>query len=226
MFPLNWEKLDPHMTPLSDVLRHHQHSEENAVRTLLHAIGEDPRRDGLQDTPKRVVKALHELTAGYHEAPGEILSRTFEQASAYGQDDGDEDHDDEYPVYDGLVVLRDIEFCSLCEHHMLPFVGKAHVGYLPGPDRRIVGISKLARLVDCYARRLQVQERLTAQIADAIETYLGAAGVVCVVSASHFCMRMRGCKKQHSSMTTMETRGVLRASPTQRAEALRHVYGS
>jgi GTP cyclohydrolase I len=218
--------------PLSDAILHHQHCEEGAVKTLLRGIGEDPARDGLLDTPKRVVKALRELTCGYKQSPGEILSRTFEQASAYGAAEGDEDFHEysglpsaEYPSYRGLIVLRDIEFYSLCEHHMLPFFGKAHVGYIPGPDQRIVGISKLARLVDCYARRLQVQERLTSQIAQAVEVHLNAAGVICVVTASHFCMRMRGCAKQNSSMTTMETRGVLHADSNQCAEALRHING-
>jgi GTP cyclohydrolase IA len=155
------------------------------------------------------VKALEETTRGYREDPAQILSKTFSQEEENG-----------YAKYNGIVVLRDIEFCSQCEHHMLPFVGKAHIAYLPGEDGRIVGISKLARLVDCFARRLQVQERLTAQIADAIETHLGAAGVLVVVEAQHYCMRMRGVGKQYSSMITEEARGEFWESGNARREVL------
>jgi GTP cyclohydrolase I len=189
---------------------------ETAVKTLLIGLGENPERDGLRDTPRRVVKALREMTAGYQQSPEEILSRTFDQSEEGAP----------YALYNGLIVLRDIEFSSLCEHHLLPFVGRAHVAYIPGEDKRIVGISKIARLVDCFARRLQVQERLTAQIAEAIQTHLGARGVLCAISAEHYCMRLRGCKKQQTAMLTLEARGDLETDFETRAEALKHIYAA
>lgn len=182
---------------------------EDAVREILSMIGEDPDREGLAKTPARVVRSYHELCAGYQQDPADILSTSFEM------DDVDENIE-----YRGMVLLKQIEFHSLCEHHLLPFVGKAAVGYVPGDDGRVVGISKLARLVDVYARRLQCQERMTAQIADALVTHLEPRGVIVVVEAEHFCMQMRGVSKQSSSMTTSEVRGILVEDHKARAEAL------
>lgn len=173
---------------------------EKAVVTLLRFIGEDPARDGLVDTPSRVVKAWREMTAGYDEDPAEILSRTFDETS------------------DEMIVLRGISFYSTCEHHMLPFYGEAQVGYLPG---RVVGISKLARLVNCFARRLQIQERMTRQIAEAIETHLEAKGVGVVIRAHHLCMGCRGVKQEETEMVTSSLLGRLRNDASSRAEFLR-----
>jgi GTP cyclohydrolase I len=173
---------------------------EMAVARLLRFIGEDPKRDGLIDTPHRVVRAWREMTAGYAEDPAEILSRTFEESS------------------DELVILRGISFYSTCEHHMLPFYGTAAVGYLPG---KIAGISKLARLVHCFARRLQIQERMTRQIADAVEQHLGARGVGVVISAHHLCMGCRGVKQASTEMVTSSMLGTLRHDPVSRSEFLR-----
>lgn len=155
---------------------------EDTVVRQLEFIGEDPRRNGLIDTPRRVIKAFKELTAGYQENPNEILSRVFIEP------------------YDEMVVLKDIEFWSLCEHHMLPFHGKVHIGYIP--NGKIVGISKLARLVKCFSRRLQVQERLTIQIAEAIQQALKPHGVGVVVEATHLCMAMRGVKEPANMVTS------------------------
>jgi len=171
-----------------------------AVETLLRWVGEDPDRDGLLDTPARVAKALREMTSGYLEDPAEILSRTFEETS------------------DEMVILRGITFQSMCEHHLLPFLGTATVGYLPG---KVVGISKLARLVNCFARRLQIQERLTRQIADAVEKHLEARGVAVVIRAQHLCMACRGVRQQESEMVTSAMLGTLRSDATSRAEFLR-----
>lgn len=171
---------------------------EFAVKALLRLIGEDPDREGLVDTPSRVVKALQEMTDGYGMDAAEILSRTFEDTC------------------DEMVVVRGIEFTSLCEHHLLPFVGTAAVGYVPGD--RIVGLSKLARLVDCYAHRLQVQERMTGQIADAINLHLHPQGVGVIVRARHSCMGCRGVRKPDAEMVTSSMLGVLRNKPAARAE--------
>ena len=173
---------------------------ERAVEVLLCVIGEDTNRDGLRDTPSRVVKALLEMTAGYRESPAEILSTTFAE------------HSDE------LIVLRGIDFYSVCEHHMLPFHGIAHVGYLPG---QVVGISKLARLVHCFARRLQIQERMTQQIAHAIETHLQARGVGVVIVAHHLCMGCRGVRLPATQLVTSSMLGTLRNSAETRSEFLR-----
>ena len=173
---------------------------EEAVATLLRFIGEEPERDGLRDTPARVVKAWREMTAGYAEDPAEILSRTFDESS------------------DELVILRGISFYSTCEHHLLPFYGQAVVGYLPG---KVVGISKLARLVECFAKRLQVQERMTRQIADAVETHLEARGVGVVLRAHHLCMGCRGVRQEETEMVTSSMLGTLRTDATSRAEFLR-----
>lgn len=172
---------------------------EGAVKTLLAFIGEDPTRNGLIDTPQRVVKAWRELTSGYNQNPAEILGRVFEQ-------DCDE-----------MVILRGIRFYSTCEHHMLPFYGEAVVGYLPG---KVVGISKLARLVECYARRLQIQERMTSQIANAIVEHLDAKGVGVILKAHHMCMGCRGVEQSEAEMVTSAMLGRLRESAEARAEFL------
>lgn len=174
---------------------------QDAIRTLLEHIGEDAARDGLLDTPARVAKAWREMTVGYTQEPAEILARTFD-----------------VPCEDEPVILRNIPFHSNCEHHMLPFHGTATVAYIPGG--RVVGISKLARLVHCFARRLQVQERLTKQIADAVEEHLDAAGVAVVISAHHSCMGCRGVGTPQTEMITTAFRGVLKADPARRAELL------
>jgi GTP cyclohydrolase I len=172
---------------------------EKAVVTLLRFIGEDPARDGLRDTPERVVKAWREMTSGYDEDPAEILSRTFEESN------------------DELIVLRGISFYSTCEHHLLPFYGEASVGYLPG---KVVGVSKLARLVNCFARRLQIQERMTGQIAAAIEEHLQARGVAVILTAHHLCMGCRGVRQQDTKMVTSAMLGTLRSDATSRSEFL------
>lgn len=173
---------------------------EDLVTRLLQWVGEDPTRDGLRETPKRVLKAWKDLTIGYGQDPAEILSKTFEQP------------------HDELVVLRGIEFHSTCEHHLLPFYGTASVGYIP--HRTVVGISKLARLVECYARRLQIQERMCSQIAKAIDENLAPLGVGVVVKAKHSCMGCRGVLKPDSDMITSVTTGALRTNPSARAEFL------
>jgi GTP cyclohydrolase I len=178
---------------------------EDAVVSLIRNIGEDPARDGLRETPRRVVQALREMTAGYWEDPAEILSKTFDETS------------------DELIVLRGIEFYSICEHHLLPFCGSACVGYLPG---EVVGISKLARLVHCYARRLQIQERLTRQIAAAIEEHLHARGTGVIVRAHHLCMGCRGVKLPGTELVTSAMLGTLRNEAVTRAEFLRLCDGS
>jgi GTP cyclohydrolase IA len=176
------------------------HEAERAVEVLLRLVGEDPRRDGLCDTPGRVVKALLEMTAGYDESPADILATTFAE------------HSDE------LIVLRGIDFHSTCEHHLLPFMGVAHVGYLPG---KLVGISKLARLVHCFARRLQIQERMTQQIARAVETHLQARGVGVIITAHHLCMGCRGVRLPATQLVTSAMLGTLRNSAETRSEFLR-----
>ncbi|MBI2215279.1 MAG: GTP cyclohydrolase I FolE [Acidobacteria bacterium] len=173
---------------------------ERAVATLLEYVGEEPSRDGLRDTPARVVRAMRELTSGYDDDPAQILSRTFDESS------------------DELIMLRDIAFHSTCEHHLLPFHGTVSIGYLPG---KVVGISKLARLVDCFARRLQIQERMTNQIARAIETHLESRGTGVIVSARHLCMACRGVRKESTAMVTSAMLGALRADAASRAEFLR-----
>ena len=178
---------------------------EEAVRTLLRWAGEDPAREGLIDTPRRVVKAYGDWFSGYAEDPEAYLARTFEQVAGY----------------DELVVLRDIAFESHCEHHMAPIIGRAHVGYLPAG--RVVGISKLARVVDAYARRFQVQEKLTAQIADCIESVLAPRGVAVVVDAQHQCMTTRGVHRRGVSMVTSAMRGALREDARTRSEFLRFI---
>jgi len=175
---------------------------ERAVRELLLAIGEDPDRDGLIETPARVARAYTELLAGYRQDPGDHLERQFEV-----------NHDE-------MVIVKDIPFSSLCEHHMLPFIGRAHVCYIPGESGKVCGLSKLARLVEGYARRLQVQERLTVQIADDLMTRLGASGAMVVITAEHLCMTVRGVRVPGSVTTTSAVRGLFKERPSTRAEAL------
>ena len=180
---------------------------EKAVAEILDAIGEDPSRDGLVQTPARVAAMYEELFAGLGEDPGQHLTTTFAA-----------DHDE-------MVMVRDIPFASLCEHHLVPFIGRAHVAYIPKSDGRITGISKLARLVEGYARRLQVQERMTTEIADAIETALEPRGVLVVVEAEHLCMSMRGVKKPGTQTVTSAVRGLFRSDQATRAEAMQFVHG-
>jgi GTP cyclohydrolase I len=175
---------------------------EAAVRTLLRWIGEDPDREGLQETPHRVVKAFQEHFKGYLVDPADILRKTFEEVEGY----------------DEMVVLKDIAFESHCEHHMAPIIGKAHVAYLP--VRRVVGISKLARLVEAFAKRLQIQERMTAQIADAIQEVLQPRGVGVVIEATHHCMTTRGIHKPGSLMVTSRLLGEFKTNPETRREFL------
>ena len=175
---------------------------EAAVRTLSRWSGADPAREGLLDTPGRVVRSFEEFYAGYQLDPKNLLSRTFEETDGY----------------DELIVLRGIRFESHCEHHMVPIIGCAHVGYLP--DKRVIGISKLARVVDAFAKRLQIQEKMTAQIANAIDEVLRPKGVAVVIDASHQCMTTRGVHKSGVGMVTSRMLGVLRDDPTTRREFL------
>jgi GTP cyclohydrolase I len=174
-----------------------QEEAEAAVRTLILWAGDDPSREGLSDTPRRVAKAYKEFYKGYGEDPGHILERVFEEVEGYRD----------------MVLVRDIPFYSHCEHHMVPFVGKAHIGYYP--SKGVVGLSKLARIVDVYARRLQTQETMTAQIADVIEEVLAPRGVAVLVEAEHMCMSMRGVQKQGSSTLTTQYRGLFRDDPAE-----------
>jgi GTP cyclohydrolase IA len=171
----------------------------DAVRTLLSEIGEDPTREGLAGTPERVRRMYDELTAGYHVDPDALLN-----GACFNVD------------YDEMVVVRDIEFFSLCEHHLLPFIGRAHVGYLP--RGRVVGLSKIPRIVDMYAKRLQLQERLTVQVADFLMERLEPKGVACVIEATHLCTMMRGVKKQEATMVTSSMTGTFRRDARTRAE--------
>ena len=180
---------------------------EAAVRTLLRWAGENPEREGLLDTPKRVVKAYGDWFSGYDIDPDEYLARTFEEVCGY----------------DEMIVLRDIEYESHCEHHMAPIIGKVHVGYLP--NGRVVGISKLARVVDAYARRFQVQEKMTAQIANCIQRALEPAGVAVVVEGAHECMTTRGVHKRGVSMVTSTMLGAFRDDARTRKEFLSFIEG-
>ena len=180
---------------------------ERAVREILLAIGEDPERDGLLDTPARVARMYDEICSGLREEPADHLKKVFEA-----------DHDE-------MVMVRDIPLYSLCEHHLVPFVGKAHVAYIPNMQGRITGLSKLARLVDGYARRPQVQERLTQQIAGAVDRTLEPRGVLVVIEAEHLCMAMRGVRKAGTSTVTSAVHGVFRENPASRMEAMRFITG-
>ena len=168
---------------------------EEAVRTLLLWTGDDPEREGLQETPARVAKAYSELFGGYAENPADVLGRTFEEVAGY----------------DDMVVVKDIPFFSHCEHHMVPIIGKAHVGYLP--DGRVLGLSKIARVVDIFAKRLQTQESMTSQIAQAIQENLDPRGVAVMIEAEHMCMAMRGIRKQGSTTMTTTFTGAVRDEP-------------
>jgi len=179
-----------------------QERAENAVRELLYAVGEDPERHGLLDTPARVARAYQEMFAGLYSNPDDVLNTTF-----------DENHDE-------LVLVKDIPMYSTCEHHLVSFHGVAHVGYIPGVDGRVTGLSKLARVVDMYAKRPQVQERLTGQVADALMRKLDPRGVIVVIEAQHLCMAMRGIRKPGASTTTSAVRGQFKTDNASRSEAL------
>ena len=180
---------------------------EDAVREILLAIGEDPDRDGLRETPARVARAYAEQFAGMRGEPQDVLTTVF-----------DADHDE-------MVLVREIELYSTCEHHLTPFFGFAHVGYIPNEKGQITGLSKLARLVDLYARRPQVQERMTSQIADALMSVLEPRGVIVVIEAEHLCMSMRGVRKPGAKTVTSAVRGIIRESDRTRAEAMSLVLG-
>jgi GTP cyclohydrolase I len=186
-------------TPMSAI---DQERIERAVREILEAIGEDPDRDGLQRTPARIAKMYEEIFAGLYEDPSQHLTVTFEA-----------DHDE-------MVMVRDIPVHSMCEHHLVPFAGRAHVAYIPGEDGRITGLSKIARLVDGFAKRPQVQERLTTQIADALADVLAPSGVLVMIEAEHFCMSMRGVKKPGSLTITSAVRGLFKSNAATRSEAM------
>ena len=201
--------VDPiaYIEPSPDTVPAYDHARaEAAVRELLIAIGEDPRREGLRDTPARVARAYAELTAGLRQTPEQVLTTTFDIG------------------HDEMVLVRDIELWSMCEHHLVPFTGVAHVGYIPAETGKITGLSKLARLVDVYAKRPQVQERLTTQVADALMEILEARGVIVVIEAEHLCMTMRGVRKPGSKTVTSAVRGQLR-DPATRAEAMSLILG-
>ncbi|WP_244931195.1 GTP cyclohydrolase I FolE [Nocardioides sp. W7] len=179
---------------------------EAAVRELLLAIGEDPDREGLLETPARVARAYAELTAGLRLSPEDVLTTTFDLG------------------HEEMVLVRDIELWSMCEHHLVPFTGVAHVGYIPAETGKITGLSKLARLVDVYAKRPQVQERLTTQIADALVEILEARGVVVVIEAEHLCMTMRGVRKAGARTITSAVRGSFLSDPATRSEAMALIH--
>lgn len=179
---------------------------QELIRDLLEAIGEDPTREGLRETPRRVAEMYAELFTGIEADPGEHLRVRFEAG------------------HDEMVMVRDIPFTSLCEHHLVPFVGLTHVAYLPADDGRITGLSKLARMVEGYARRLQVQERMTTEIVEAMEKELQPRGSIVVIEAEHFCMSMRGVKKEGMTTVTSAVRGVFRDDARTRAEALQYIH--
>ncbi|MGI6221885.1 MAG: GTP cyclohydrolase I FolE [Coriobacteriales bacterium] len=180
---------------------------EQAIRMLLEAVGEDPEREGLQKTPERVARMYEEILAGMDQDPAEFFEVLF-----------DEKHQE-------MVLVKDIPLYSICEHHLVPFFGKAFVAYIPGPDGKVCGLSKIARLVDCYAKRPQVQERLTSQIADTLMNLLNANGVMVIIECEHMCMSMRGVKKPGTTTTTSALRGGFKSNPATRAEAMNHIYG-
>ncbi len=194
--PISTDDIDPSELPPFDFER-----AEAAIRELLFAAGENPNRDGLRDTPARVARMYAEIFAGLRQRPEDVLTTTFDIA------------------HDELVLVRDIELWSQCEHHLVPFFGRAHVGYIPADNGQITGLSKLARLVDVYAKRPQVQERLTTQIADALDRILKPRGIIVVIEAEHLCMAMRGVHKPGSRTTTSAVRGQLRDAAT-RSEAM------
>ena len=180
---------------------------EKAIREVLEAIGEDPDRDGLQRTPERVAAMYAEIFSGIEIDPADVLNVTFEA-----------NHDE-------MILERDIPFHSVCEHHLIPFIGRAHVAYIPGEDGRITGLSKLARLVEGFSRRPQVQERLTTQVAEALEKVLSPRGVLVVIEAEHLCMSMRGVRKPGAVTVTSAVRGLFRDSAPTRSEAMAFIHG-
>lgn len=180
---------------------------EKAVREILEAVGDDPDRDGLERTPERVAAMYSEVLAGMHEDPDATLELTFEQG------------------HDEMILERDIVFYSLCEHHMVPFTGKAHVAYIPAEEGRITGLSKLVRLVEVHARRLQVQEKLTTDIADTLERVLQPRGVLVVIEAEHLCISMRGVRAPGATTVTSAVRGLFRDDARTRAEAMAFIHG-
>lgn len=184
-----------------------QKEAEEAVRTLLRFIGDDPDREGLRDTPRRVVKSYAELYGGYEQDPEDVLGRTFEEVAGY----------------DNIVFVKDIPFFSHCEHHMVPIIGKAHVAYLP--DGRVLGLSKIARTIDIFARRLQTQETMTAQIANAIDEILQPKGVAVLIEADHMCMAMRGVQKIGSSTMTTTFTGTFKHDPREQAKFMSMLRG-
>ena len=196
---------DPISLHPRDVPAFDQARAEAAVRELLYAIGEDPEREGLRETPARVARAYAELTSGLRQEPEDVLTTTFDIG------------------HDEMVLVRDIELWSMCEHHLVPFTGVAHVGYIPAESGKITGLSKLARLVDVYAKRPQVQERLTTQVADALMEILEARGVIVVIEAEHLCMTMRGVKKAGARTITSAVRGLMHKGPT-RSEAMALIH--
>jgi GTP cyclohydrolase I len=200
--PIGFEPTDPKDVPDFDYDR-----AEAAVRELLCAIGEDPEREGLRDTPARVARAYAELTSGLRMVPQDVLTTTFDIG------------------HDEMVLVRDIELWSMCEHHLVPFTGVAHVGYIPAESGKITGLSKLARLVDVYAKRPQVQERLTTQVADAMVELLEARGVIVVIEAEHLCMTMRGVRKAGARTITSAVRGIMHNAAT-RSEAMALIHRS
>jgi GTP cyclohydrolase IA len=181
---------------------------EAGVRLIIEGVGEDLSREGLRDTPRRVADMYAEIFAGMTEDPGKHFRVTF-----------DEGHQE-------MVLVRDIPLYSVCEHHLLPFIGRAHVAYIPGPDGRVCGLSKLARVVDVFAKRPQVQERLTSQVADTIVEHLSPQGVIVVIEAEHLCMSMRGVQKPGAITTTSAVRGIFRTKAATRAEAMSLIKGS
>jgi GTP cyclohydrolase I len=189
------------------VRRPSQKEAEEAVRTLLRFIGDDPDREGLRDTPRRVVKSYAELYGGYEQDPEDVLGRTFEEVAGY----------------DDIVFVKDIPFFSHCEHHMVPIIGKAHVAYLP--DGRVLGLSKIARTIDIFARRLQTQETMTAQIANAIDEILQPKGVAVLIEADHMCMAMRGVQKIGSSTMTTTFTGTFKHDPREQARFMSMLRG-
>lgn len=200
----------PALQPIADkstMKRPSREEAEAAVRTLIGWAGDDPDREGLRDTPRRVAKAYEELYRGYREDAGTVLSRVFEEVAGY----------------DDMVLVRDIPFTSHCEHHMVPFVGRAHIGYYPSEG--VVGLSKLARVVDVFAKRLQTQETMTAQIVAAIDDALHPRGVAVIIEAEHMCMSMRGVQKQGASTMTTQFTGVFRDDPAEQARFLTMVRG-
>ncbi|HVA75316.1 MAG TPA: GTP cyclohydrolase I FolE [Acidimicrobiales bacterium] len=203
LHPFRSEEGPGHERPTLDLARI-----ERAVREILIAIGEDPDRDGLLETPRRVARMYEEIFSGIREDPGQHLSVMFEA-----------DHDE-------MVMVKEIPVYSVCEHHLVPWFGLAHVAYIPNEDGRITGLSKLARLVDGFSRRPQVQERLTTQVADCLEAVLGPRGVLVVVEAEHLCMSMRGVRKPGATTVTSAVRGLMRDSAAARSEAMGFIHGS